>query len=143
MKNQLNKVLLPMLLVFICVALFAQKTEYPFKDPGLSMAEGVNDLVSRLTLEEKAQQLLYGAPAIERLGIPAYNWWNECLHGVARNGRATIFPQAIGMAATFDTDLMQRVGDRWVSDALGALVRLGVAEALAGGAATAIRGDNI
>ena len=111
MKNQLNKVLLPMLLVFIGGALFAQKAEYPFQDPGLSMEERVNDLVSRLTLEEKAQQLLYGAPAIERLGIPAYNWWNECLHGVARNGRATIFPQAIGMAATFDTDLMQRVGD--------------------------------
>ena len=54
---------------------------------------------------------MYGAPAIDRLGVPAYNWWNECLHGVARNGRATVFPQAIGMAATWDTDLMFRIGD--------------------------------
>lgn len=59
-------------------------------------------LVARMTLEEKASQLRYDAPAIKRLGIPAYNWWNEGLHGVARAGQATVFPQAIGMAATFD-----------------------------------------
>ena len=66
-------------------------------------------LVAQMSLEEKALQLSYKAPAIERLGIPAYNWWNEALHGVARAGQATVFPQAIGMAATFDTELIGRV----------------------------------
>ncbi len=69
------------------------------------------ELVSQMTLEEKASQLRYDAPAIERLGIPAYNWWNEALHGVARAGIATMFPQAIGMAAAFDADMMQEIGD--------------------------------
>ncbi len=69
----------------------------------------VNELIFRMTLEEKASQLLSASPAIERLGIPAYDWWNECLHGVARAGRATVFPETIGMAATWDTDLLYRV----------------------------------
>lgn len=68
------------------------------------------ELVSKMTLEEKVSQTLYDAPAIPRLGIPAYNWWNESLHGVARAGTATVFPQAIGMAATFDADLIEQVG---------------------------------
>lgn len=68
-------------------------------------------LVEKMTLEEKAEQLKYGAPALKRLGIPAYNWWNEGLHGVARAGQATVFPQAIGMAATFDTDLVKEMAD--------------------------------
>ena len=68
------------------------------------------ELVGRITLEEKASQLRYDAPAIERLGIPAYNWWNEALHGVARAGTATMFPQAIGLAAAFDEGLMEEVG---------------------------------
>src|SRR5277367_5558560 len=68
-----------------------------------------NALVSRMTLEEKVSQLMNDAPAIPRLDIPAYNWWNECLHGVARAGRATVFPEAIGMAAAFDTDMMFRI----------------------------------
>jgi beta-glucosidase len=67
------------------------------------------DLLSRLTLDEKVGQLNHSAPAIERLGIPAYNWWSEALHGVARNGRATVFPQAIGLAATWDVALIERV----------------------------------
>ena len=83
--------------------------EYPFQDPSLSPHERAVDLVSRLTLEEKAAQMYDKAPAIERLGIPKYNWWNEALHGVARAGHATVFPQAIGMAATFDEDLMLNV----------------------------------
>ena len=62
-------------------------------------------LVAQMTLEEKASQLRYNAPAIDRLGIPAYNWWNEALHGVARAGTATSFPQAIGLAAAFDPEL--------------------------------------
>ncbi len=68
-------------------------------------------LVEQMTLEEKVFQMLHNAPAIERLQIKAYNWWNEGLHGVARAGVATMFPQAIGMAATFDEDLMEQVGD--------------------------------
>ena len=69
------------------------------------------ELVSKMTLEEKASQLRYDAPAIPRLGIPAYNWWNEALHGVARAGVATSFPQAVGMAAAFDDSLLRAVGD--------------------------------
>ena len=69
------------------------------------------ELVSQMTVEEKASQLRYDAPAIPRLGIPAYNWWNEGLHGVARAGTATSFPQAIGMAATFDKELLKKMGD--------------------------------
>jgi beta-glucosidase len=81
----------------------------PFRDPSLPLDRRIDDLVSRLTLEEKISQLMNDSPAIDRLGIPAYNWWNESLHGVARAGRATVFPQAIGLAATFDADNMLRV----------------------------------
>lgn len=72
----------------------------------MTFEERAKDLVSKMTLAEKIAQMQYEAPAIERLGVPAYNWWNECLHGVARSGAATVFPQAIGMAASFNTDLM-------------------------------------
>ena len=68
-------------------------------------------LVGQLTLREKASQLRFDSPAIERLGIPAYNWWNEALHGVARGGTATSFPQAIGLAAMFDEVLVEKLGD--------------------------------
>ena len=69
------------------------------------------ELVEKMTIEERAFQLSYRAPAIPRLGIPEYNWWNEALHGVARAGVATMFPQAIGLAATFDDEFLQKVGD--------------------------------
>jgi beta-glucosidase len=69
------------------------------------------ELVSKMTLEEKCRQMLHWAPAIERLGVKSYNWWNEGLHGVARAGVATVFPQAIGLAATFDQDLLELIGD--------------------------------
>ena len=72
--------------------------------------EYAKQLVSQMTLEEKMSQMVYQSPAIERLGIPAYNWWNEALHGVARAGVATVFPQAIGLAATFDKELLQEIG---------------------------------
>ncbi|MBQ7481179.1 MAG: glycoside hydrolase family 3 C-terminal domain-containing protein [Lachnospiraceae bacterium] len=68
-------------------------------------------LVDMMTVEEKASQLRFDSPAIERLGIPAYNWWNEALHGVARAGQATVFPQAIAMAATFDDEMVKKVGE--------------------------------
>ncbi len=82
-----------------------------YKNPDLPAEQRAADLVSRMTLEEKVLQMQNSAPALERLGIPAYDWWNEALHGVARAGEATVFPQAIGLAATFDADLMHRVAD--------------------------------
>ena len=69
------------------------------------------ELVLKMTLEERASQLKYDAPAIPRLGIPAYNWWNEALHGVARAGQATIFPQAIGLGASFDEDMVYEIAE--------------------------------
>jgi len=81
----------------------------PFLNPSLPVEQRVDDLVSRMTLEEKVSQLTNDALAIERLGIPHYNWWGECLHGVARAGRATVFPQAIALAATWDQENMHRI----------------------------------
>src|SRR5579885_2771453 len=81
----------------------------PYKNPALPLEQRVADLVSRMTLQEKISQLGHTAEAIPRLGIPEYNWWNEGLHGVARAGVATVFPQAIGMAASFDVPLMKEV----------------------------------
>ncbi len=80
----------------------------PYKDYRLPMAKRVQDLLSRMTVEEKLSQMLNESPAIPRLSIPEYNWWSEALHGVARAGFATVFPQAIGLAATFDKNLMFR-----------------------------------
>lgn len=71
--------------------------------------ERAKELLSQMTLEEKVSQMVFDAPAIERLGIPKYNWWNECLHGVGRAGVATVFPQTIGLAATWNTDLMHHI----------------------------------
>ncbi len=84
-------------------------TEFPFQDHTLPVEQRVDDLVSRLTLAEKVGQMLHEAPAVERLGIPPYDWWNECLHGVGRAGIATVFPQAIGLAAAWNTDLLAEV----------------------------------
>jgi beta-glucosidase len=80
-----------------------------YRNPDLPIDERIADLIGQLTLEEKCSLLRYDSPAIERLGIPEYNWWNEALHGVGRAGKATVFPQAIGMAATFNTGLVERV----------------------------------
>lgn len=88
-----------------------------YQNPDLPIEERVDDLVSRMTLEEKISQLLYYSPAIGRLGINEYNWWNECLHGVARAGVATVFPQAIGMAATFSTDRIYKVASAIADEA--------------------------
>lgn len=81
----------------------------PYQDIILNPEDRAADLVSRMTLEEKVSQTLHDAPAVERLGIPAYNWWNECLHGVGRAGIATVFPQAIGMAAMWNADLLAEI----------------------------------
>src|SRR5438045_1642006 len=83
----------------------------PYKDPSLPIEKRVDDLVSRMTLEEKVSQMMNSAPAIPRLGIPEYDWWNEALHGVAFSGEATVFPQAIALGATFDQKLIGRVAD--------------------------------
>jgi beta-glucosidase len=85
--------------------------QYPYLDTALSFEERADDLVSRMTVEEKAAQLLYTAPAIPRLGVPEYNWWNEALHGVARAGHATVFPQSITIANSWDEDLMLDVAN--------------------------------
>ena len=86
---------------------FAQATSAEplpaFRNPSLPIEKRVEDLVSRMTLEEKVQQMQHTAPEITRLGVPSYDWWSEALHGVARSGYATVFPQAIGMAATWDS----------------------------------------
>jgi beta-glucosidase len=82
----------------------------PYLDPSLPISERVTDLLSRLTLSEKISQMCNACEAIPRLGIPAYDYWSEGLHGVARNGRATVFPQVIGMAAAWDPDLIKRIG---------------------------------
>jgi beta-glucosidase len=82
-----------------------------YSDADKPLDARVDDMIRRMSLEEKAQQLANSAPAIARLGLPAYDYWNECLHGVARAGKATVFPQATGMAAMWDTPLMQQIGD--------------------------------
>ena len=88
---------------------------FPFQNPDLSVDERVDDLVSRLSLAEKSAQMIHDAPAIPRLDIPAYNWWNECIHGVGRAGVATVFPQAIGLAAMWSTSRLRDVA-RAISD---------------------------
>ncbi len=96
-----------------------------YLNPELPIDERVADLISRMTLEEKVGQMLYNAEAIPRLNVPAYNWWSECLHGVARAGRATVFPQAIGLAATFDADLLFRIANA-ISDEARAMFHASV-----------------
>lgn len=84
------------------------KTVAPYLNTKLPIERRVDDLVSRMTRPEKISQMVHHAKAIERLGVPRYYWWNECLHGVGRAGRATVFPQAIALAATFDTELVRK-----------------------------------
>ena len=95
--------------MLLMTSITSAQTNFPFLDTKLSIEKRVDDLVGRMTLEEKIGQMMNAAPAIDRLGIPEYNWWNECLHGVARAGLATVFPQAIGLGATWDEDLMLKV----------------------------------
>jgi beta-glucosidase len=89
----------------------ATQAPAPYLDPKLPFDKRVDDLISRMTLEEKVSQMMNAAPAIPRLGIPQYDWWNEALHGVAFSGVATVFPQAIGLGATFDPQLVNRVAN--------------------------------
>jgi len=105
----MKKLLFTCCFVSVMLTLHAQKPAYLNTD--LSFEERVNDLLSRMTTEEKAAQLLFTAPAIPRLGVPEYNWWGEALHGVARAGYATVFPQAITIANSWDEDLMLDVAN--------------------------------
>jgi beta-glucosidase len=102
-------VLLAVTLALVGVAHAEDPAELPFRDPDLPLEERLEDLLGRLTLQEKIGLMIERAEPVERLGIPAFPWWNEALHGVARTGQATVFPQAIGLAATWDTELMHRV----------------------------------
>lgn len=111
-----KSVLSILLLVFLCVNIFAQNKkdsyDFPFLDPKLPLEKRVDDLVGRMTLEEKISQMEHNSAEVKRLGIPKYNWWNECLHGVGRSGnKVTVFPQAIAMAATFNPEALARMGE--------------------------------
>jgi len=97
-----------LLIASLILSLSASAQTLPYQNHNLSAAERAADLVSRLTIEEKASLMMHQSPAIERLGIPQFNWWNESLHGVARNGTATVFPITMAMAATFDDALVQK-----------------------------------
>lgn len=105
----INTIVTAFILLVIISCKSKQEYKYLFLDPDLGMEERVNDLVGRMTLDEKISQMVNQAPAIERLGIPEYNWWSEGLHGIARAGLATVFPQAIGLGATWDEEMMYNV----------------------------------
>ena len=114
--------LFPLLAILSCI--ISARADEPatnkpplWRDAAQPLESRVRDLVGRMTLEEKAQQVCNVAPAIPRLGLPAYNYWNECLHGIGRNGIATVFPQAIGMAASFDPALLHTVADAIATEA--------------------------
>jgi len=108
MKSPVKLLVIALFACFYSTIVQAQSVPV-YKDMSQPLDARVKDLVSKLTLEEKASLLGYNSKAVPRLDIPAYNWWNEGLHGVARAGEATIFPQAIGMAATFNDDLIRQV----------------------------------
>ncbi|HYE55834.1 MAG TPA: glycoside hydrolase family 3 N-terminal domain-containing protein, partial [Chitinophagaceae bacterium] len=103
----------PVLLLLLSCSSFVlhAQDKYIFRDASQSTDKRISDLIGRLTIEEKISLTGYVSPGVPRLGIPAYNWWNEALHGVARAGLATVFPQAIAMAATFNDSLMHEVAD--------------------------------
>ncbi|MDX6746610.1 glycoside hydrolase family 3 C-terminal domain-containing protein [Polaribacter sp. PL03] len=96
--------------LFLVLSCEKKEAEFKFQNESLTTEERATDLISQMTLREKISQMRYDAPSIERLGVPEYNWWNECLHGVARAGEATVFPQAIGMGATWNPELIFKMG---------------------------------
>ncbi|OXU15542.1 beta-glucosidase [Sedimentisphaera salicampi] len=98
---------------------YAESYEYPFRNPELKVEDRIDDLLSRLTVEEKAWQMVMNTRGVERLEIPSFHWWNECLHGVARAGKATVFPQAIALASTWNTDLMHEIASAISDEARG------------------------
>ncbi len=110
MKSVLFRIFLLFMLVFM-LNTCGSKYQFKFQNPKLALDVRVTDLVSQMTLDEKISQMIDVAPAIPRLGVPAYNWWSEGLHGVAAAGVATVFPQAIALGASFDTSLISEVSD--------------------------------
>ena len=99
-------------LTTVSTAMSAQNTsaqQLPYQNPQLTAEQRANDLINRLTLDEKVRLMMDSSPAIERLGIPQFQWWNEALHGVGRNGYATVFPITMAMAASWDDQLLHRV----------------------------------
>ena len=130
--DTLSKKIILLLLLFAILPSWSQTVDkniqaLPFNNPSLSIDERVQDLISRLTLEEKADQMMNGTPEIKRLNIAPYDYWNEALHGVGRSGAATVFPQAIGLGATFDTDLAFRVSNA-ISDEARAMYNVAKAK---------------
>lgn len=123
----LNKKCIVSLMALVCFLGTQAQQVAPYLNPDQPMETRIQDLIGRLTLEEKVSQMMHASPAIERLKIPAYNWWNEALHGVGRGGVATVFPQAIGMGATFDEDLIYRVSSA-ISDEARAMYNAAVAK---------------
>ncbi|WP_299552248.1 glycoside hydrolase family 3 C-terminal domain-containing protein [Seonamhaeicola sp.] len=119
MKQLIKNTFTVVFTLFYSITLFGQELEFPFKNPELPINERVEDLINRLTLQEKADLLWELAPAIERLGIPKYYHGNEALHGVVRPGKFTVFPQAIAFGATFNPDLMKEVSTAISTEARG------------------------
>ena len=118
LKSLLKNIFFLSISISLSIATKAQEIDWTFKNPKLSVEERAEILVSQMTVDEKISQLMNDAPAIERLEVPQYNWWNEALHGVARNGKATIFPQGIAIGASFDTDLAYRVASAISTEAV-------------------------
>lgn len=105
------------LMLWTSFTVCSQEYQYPFRNPELSIDKRVDDLISRLTLTEKVQLMKHASPGVPRLGVPAYDWWNEALHGVARTKeKVTVYPQVIGMGATFDTNALYKMGDYTASE---------------------------
>lgn len=107
----MKKCFFSLCMAFAVTALSAQEVRYPYQDASLDPEQRAEDLLGRLTVQQKVDLMNYTSPAIPELGVPQYNWWNEALHGSARNGLATVFPQAIGMAASWDDALLKEVYD--------------------------------
>ena len=105
------RVIITIFMTLAMTVAYAQQAAYPYQDASLDPQQRAEDLLGRLTLQQKVDLMNYTSPAIPELGIPQYNWWNEALHGSARNGLATVFPQAIGMAASWDDALLKEVYD--------------------------------
>jgi beta-glucosidase len=103
----MKKEFISLVFFFLTITLSAQ--QYPFQNVSLSSEERAKDLLSRLTLEEKAALMCDVSEAIPRLGIPKFNWWSEALHGLANNDSVTVFPEPVGMAASFDDELVYRI----------------------------------
>lgn len=123
----MNRFFYPLMTLFLGLNCLSQAQTAVYLDTSKTLEVRVNDLVSKLSLEEKVMQMNHRSPAVPRLNIPAYNWWNEALHGVGRSGVATIFPQAIGLGASFDEDLALRVSSA-ISDEARAMYNAAIAK---------------